>query len=93
MKFYIALRYRYNFMMLKKGIISLSLQCQYVIGLYRDENPTKNRCRHNIACPLGRLRCEICSKLTIKTYFAPFSSVSIVDFQQENNGRVGSFRD
>ena len=33
-------------------------------------------------------RCEICSKLTIKTpllsYFPPFSSVSIVDFEQAN---------
>ena len=28
----------------------MSLQSQYVIGLYRDVNPAKNRCRHNIAC-------------------------------------------
>ena len=31
--------------------------------------------------------CEICSKLTIKTperYFIPFSSNSIVDFEQVN---------
>ena len=33
----------------------MSLQSHYVIGLHRDENPTKNRCRHNIACPLGYL--------------------------------------
>ena len=32
----------------------MSLRSQYVIGLYRDVNPTKNRCRLNIACPLGR---------------------------------------
>ena len=31
----------------------MSPQSQYVIGLYRDVNPTKNRCRYNIACPLG----------------------------------------
>ena len=31
----------------------MSPQSQYVIGLYRDVNPTKNRCRHNIRCPLG----------------------------------------
>ena len=31
----------------------MSPQSQYVIGLYRDVNPTKNRCRHNIGCPLG----------------------------------------
>ena len=31
----------------------MSIQSQYLIGLHRDENPTKNRCRHNIACPLG----------------------------------------
>ena len=31
----------------------MSVQSQYVIGLYCDGNPTKNRCRHNIACPLG----------------------------------------
>ena len=24
-----------------------------VIGLYRNANPTKNQCRHNIGCPLG----------------------------------------
>ena len=28
----------------------MSLQSQYVIGLYRDESPTKNRCRYDIAC-------------------------------------------
>ena len=31
----------------------MSLQSEYVIGLYRDVNPTKNRCHHNIAYPLG----------------------------------------
>ena len=31
----------------------MSAQSQYVIGLYHDVNPTKNRCRHNIGCPLG----------------------------------------
>ena len=34
----------------------MSLRSQYVIGLYRDINPTKSRCRPNIACPLGRER-------------------------------------
>ena len=37
-----------------------------------------------------RTRCEICSKLTIKTperrYFTPYSSVSIVNFGQINAG-------
>ena len=33
----------------------MSLQSQYVIGLYRDVNPAKNRCRPNMACPLGYL--------------------------------------
>ena len=34
-----------------------------------------------------RKRCEICSKLKIKTpvkYFTPFSSVSMLDFEQIN---------
>ena len=56
MKFYIALRYRYNIiMMLEKEII-------YIIGLYRDVNPTKNRCRHIIGCPLAGwyLHCTYC---------------------------------
>ena len=37
-----------------------------------------------------RTRCEICSKLTIKTperrYFTPYSSVFIVNFEQINAG-------
>ena len=37
-----------------------------------------------------RTRCEICSKLTIKTperrYFTPYSSVLIVNFEQINAG-------
>ena len=33
----------------------MSLQSQYVIGLHRDKNPTKNRCRHNVGCSLDRL--------------------------------------
>ena len=33
-----------------------SLQFQYMIGLYRDVNPTKKRCHHNIGCPLGSLK-------------------------------------
>ena len=37
----------------KRYHITMSPQSQYVIGLYRDVNPTKNRCRHNIGCPLG----------------------------------------
>ena len=55
-----------------------------------------------------RRRCEICSKLTIKTpergrwycsgvfivnfvtYFTPFSSVSIVNFERVNAGRVSN---
>ena len=32
-------------------------------------------------------RCEISSNLTIKTYFTPFSSVSIVDWEQVNANR------
>ena len=32
----------------------MSLQSQYVIDLHRDENSTKNRCRHNIAYPLSK---------------------------------------
>ena len=32
----------------------MSPQSQYVIGLYRDVNPTKNRCRYDIGCPLGK---------------------------------------
>ena len=28
-----------------------------------------------------RTRCEICSKLTIKTYFTPCSNISIVNFE------------
>ena len=53
MKFDIVLRYHCNvIMMLGKRYITMSPQCQYVIGLHRDENPTKDRYRHNIACPL-----------------------------------------
>ena len=37
-----------------KKYITVSLQCQYVIGLHHGENPIKIRCHHNIACPLGR---------------------------------------
>ena len=37
----------------KRYLITISFQCQYVIGLHRDENPIKNRCRHNIEGPLG----------------------------------------
>ena len=54
MKFYTALRYRCNIIMiLEKYHTTMSLQSQYVIDLYRDVNPTKNRCRHDIAYPLG----------------------------------------
>ena len=37
----------------KRYHITMSLQCQYVIGLHRDENPTKSRSYHDIACTLG----------------------------------------
>ena len=37
----------------KRYQTTMSLQSQYIIGLNSDVNPTKNRCRHNIACPLG----------------------------------------
>ena len=37
----------------KRYHITMSPQSQYAIGLYRNVNPTKNRCRHNIGCPLG----------------------------------------
>ena len=37
----------------KRYHITTSPQSQYVIGLYRELNPTKNRCRHNIRCPQG----------------------------------------
>ena len=37
-----------------------------------------------------RKRCEMCSKLTIKTYFTPFSSVSIVAFEQVILARITS---
>ena len=54
MKLYIALRSRYNLYDVgKRYHITMSLQYQYVVGLHRDENPTKNHCRPNIACPLG----------------------------------------
>ena len=35
-----------------------------------------------------RTRCELCSKLTIKTHFTPCSSVSIINLEQVNVGRV-----
>ena len=38
-----------------------------------------------------RTRCEICSKLTIRTYFTPCSSVSIVNFEQVNTDSDNSF--
>ena len=39
-----------------------------------------------------RTRCEIWSKLTIKTYFTRCSNVSIVNFKQVNAGWVTHFR-
>ena len=41
---YVSLEYHYD---------AGKTQSQYVIGLYRDVNPTKNRCRNNISCPVG----------------------------------------
>ena len=37
----------------KRNHITMSPQSQYVAGLYRDVNLTKNRCRHNIGFPQG----------------------------------------
>ena len=37
----------------------MPLQSQYVLGLYQDVNPTKNRCHHNIGFPLGWRLCHI----------------------------------
>ena len=37
-----------------------------------------------------RRRCEICLKLTAKTYFTPCSSVFIVNFEQVIAGWVGT---
>ena len=48
---YVTLQHHYD--VGKRYHITMSLQCQYVIGLYRDVYPTKNRCRYNIGCPLG----------------------------------------
>ena len=39
MKFYIALRYRYNFNILEKDI-TMSLQCQHVIGTMKIQQKT-----------------------------------------------------
>ena len=47
-----------------------------------------NICLFEVINRNTRKRCEICSKLTIKTpertYFTPFSSVSIIDLEQVN---------
>ena len=48
-----TLRYVINYDVGKRYHITMSLQSQYVVGLNRDQNPTKNRCRHNIKCLLG----------------------------------------
>ena len=59
----------------------MSLQCQYVVDLHRDENPVKNRCRHNIACPLG---CVLCSVKFTKIHSMTklhFSFLVLVIFQ------------
>ena len=52
----------------------MSLQSQYVIGLYRDANPTNNRCRHNIACPLGKEQDEIQSTYFVHNSFSIFTA-------------------
>ena len=44
----------------------MSLQSQYVIGLYHDVNPTKNRFRHNIACLLRNYFSNL------KKYYPPY---------------------
>ena len=37
----------------KRYHITMSLQSQHIIGLYRDVDATKNRFCHNVRCPLG----------------------------------------
>ena len=55
----------------KKGVVRV----QYIsANLYLFKVNSKNTIK----------RCEICSKLTIKTHFTPCSSISIVDFERLN---------
>ena len=51
---HLKLSVQYHYDVAKRYHIAMSLQCQYVVGLHRDENPTKKRCRHNISCQLGK---------------------------------------
>ena len=79
MKFYIALRLslQHHCVFGKRYRITMSLQSQYVIGLYRHVNPTKKRCRHNTACPLGRLFFFSKTRLFQNVFFHDFL---IIDF-------------
>ena len=45
-----------------------------VIGLYRDVNLTRNRCHHNIGCPLGK-------KQTFRTNFEVHTKFTFQDFK------------
>ena len=55
MTFCATLSLQYHFDVGKRYHVTMSFQCKYVVGLHRDENPIENRCRHNTACPLGKL--------------------------------------
>ena len=54
----------------------------------RGVNPAGN-CMFKVKNRNTRARCEICSKLTIKTYVTPGFSVSIINFEQVNAGWEG----
>ena len=52
----------------------MSLQCQCVIDLHRDENPTKTRCRYNTVCPASKQNSKSCNS---KAAFLVFEQVII----------------
>ena len=76
----------------------------YTLGnnIYTKKNPPTNIYLFIVSNRNTKKRCEICSKLTIKTpercstvfivNFTPFLSVSIVEFKQESVFWVPSYR-
>ena len=57
----------------------MSLQCQCIIGLHRDEYATKNRCRYNVACSLGHVNEKKVVSIAEKFKREIFSGIMFAD--------------
>ena len=57
----------------------MSPQSQHVIGLYRDVDATKNRCCHNIRCPLGLQKFGFlnCNAICFEQFMTQQKSLSV----------------